>query len=620
MKLKAKFSLSIVMFIVLSAVVTLYALFSFTQALALKEYQLLVSDTITEWYKTRVTATDMFTISFDTSNVATTWSDQLEELHADFNDAIGSPLVGSFNQEIKDNLKRAQNVFELIDSSLVNISEQIDSFTKSDLLTATKNYLQASGLSNVYTQIDRGSQDSGNVTLLYSRLSTELDKSNVYSGPFEALLDSLRMAIGNEIDARISQITLVSAVSFLAMYVIVFLIITGVTGRVTKRLLKIGGVTGQIASRDFTVTIADRVRDEIGELATHLAETMTSLNGFMNDVKQTATEAANMSGSIDDAAADVTAASTEITSNIRALQQQFTRLQTAVGNAIEALSSMTSFIVTVISDINEQNDSITRSADSINSMTESISRIGERGREKAEQITGLKNVAAAGEQTVSNTENLLVGITTQLDEVYAFIEIINSISEQTSILSMNAAIESAHAGEAGKGFAVVADEIQKLADSTTENAQQITMTLTEIIHNVETAKASSHDATNAFGNTVSEIGELITTLNEIVSEIGSVDEQSARLAEYAGTLSSSTGDLSGKARRLDTLRETVTGEISQMSDIFNESLGGISEIQSGSQDIFNKIVEIHELSGDSRAKMQTLHEKLSGFKTKDDLE
>ena len=59
---------------------------------------------------------------------------------------------------------------------------------------------------------------------------------------------------------------------------------------------------------------------------------------------------------------------------------------------------------------------------------------------------------------------------------------------------------------------MVADEIQKLADSTSENAKLITDTLTEIIQGVEVAKTSSHTATETFGRTVREIGEVITSL------------------------------------------------------------------------------------------------------------
>ncbi len=616
MRLKAKFSLTIALFIVLSAGVTVYGFFSVRDAIELKEYQVALNGTISDWFRLRVTINDFFAISFNTETAPDSWVKKSESFTKKITDLSSAKAVSMFDSAVSDELGKTMKVFALINTTLSNLTAEINNIASADIGATTKSYLKASGLSQTYVNMAYDNPDSGEITLLYSRITTEMSRANAYSAPFETLLEGLRESVGKAVNRQINRMAVILLSVFLVMYIMVFLLITGVTGRVTVRMKKLGLVAGKIAARDLTVSVNDRIRDEIGELSGHLNDTMDSLNAFMNEVKRTANEATGMSGSIDDAAAEVTAASTQITSNIGSLRQQFDRLQAAVNNAIGALQSMTSFIVTVIADINDQNDSISESANSIAAMTDSISRISDRGREKARQITGLKNVAAEGEQTVSNTESLLVGITTQLDEVYSFIEIINSISEQTSILSMNAAIESAHAGEAGKGFAVVADEIQKLADSTTENAQQITKTLTEIIQNVESAKNSSHDATKAFENTVYEIGELITALNGIVEDIETVDQQSSRLAEYSGNLSSSTNELSLKTRKLDDLRETASGEINAMSDIFNESLGGISEIQAGSEDIFKKIVEIHDLSGNSREKMQDLHGKLSGFKTK----
>jgi methyl-accepting chemotaxis protein len=401
--------------------------------------------------------------------------------------------------------------------------------------------------------------------------------------------------------------------------ILVYFFFLSITSKITRRLKTITLETEMLATKDLTRAISDRTRDEIGELSHHLNETVSILNSVMASVKATANEATEMSESINFSAGEVTAATTEISSNIGSMQHQFGNLKQAVDNAIDALDSMSSFLVTFMTDINRQNSSVTETTTSITEMNRSIALISRKGKEKVDQITQIRKIAAEGEEKIVNTESLLVGVTTELDNVYTFIEMINSIAEQTSILSMNAAIESAHAGEAGKGFAVVADEIQKLAESTTENAQLINSTLTDIIANVQEARNSSQIATHAFTDTTEVIGELVDALNDIVDAINEIDTSSGLIAERSSDIAGATKELSSKTDKLDSLRKTVMTEIQQMESIFSESSGGIAEINTGTEDILAKIMNIHDLSTRSKNKMVSLHGMLNEFKThKDD--
>ncbi|WP_252722951.1 methyl-accepting chemotaxis protein [Treponema phagedenis] len=61
----------------------------------------------------------------------------------------------------------------------------------------------------------------------------------------------------------------------------------------------------------------------------------------------------------------------------------------------------------------------------------------------------------------------------EAESITKYTDIINEISKQTNLLSINASIEAARAGTAGKGFSIIAGEVKKLSENTQETSSEI---------------------------------------------------------------------------------------------------------------------------------------------------
>ena len=110
-----------------------------------------------------------------------------------------------------------------------------------------------------------------------------------------------------------------------------------------------------------------------------------------------------------------------------------------------------------------------------------------------------------------------------ISEMMEVATIINNITSQSNMLSMNAAIEAAHAGDSGKGFSVVADEMRLLSSSTAENAKRIQATLTanvlEISQRVGGAIAEVNSGTDQISLSVQALNDRIHGMLGNISEI-----------------------------------------------------------------------------------------------------
>ena len=139
--------------------------------------------------------------------------------------------------------------------------------------------------------------------------------------------------------------------------------------------------------------------------------------------------------------------------------------------------------------------------------------------------TEVQNVVDSNED-IQREVNIARESTKGTDEILKFIQ---SISSQTNLLGLNAAIESARAGELGKGFGVVAQEIRKLASSSSESVQKVDAVLKRIGESVANISHKVNETNSSVETQASSLEEITASIQELSSVAQVLEELSKKL-------------------------------------------------------------------------------------------
>jgi methyl-accepting chemotaxis protein len=288
---------------------------------------------------------------------------------------------------------------------------------------------------------------------------------------------------------------------------------------------------------DLTKRLAIHSQDEFGRLA-------TSFNLFVERIHASIREVSSTTTQLNQVAKLVVNASTS-----------------SMANSDEQ-SNRTHSVAAAINELGAAAQEIARNAAQASNQASDARHLAEDGREVVDKtIRAMSELSGKIRASCSNIETL----NSKTVNIGQILEVIKSISQQTNLLALNAAIEAARAGEAGRGFAVVADEVRNLAHRTQESAQEIQQMIEEL-------QVGSRDS--------------MTTMTESQR----YSEESVEIANLAG-------------ERLGSVTQRI-GEIDSM----NQSVATATEEQTSVVEMLN--VDIHEINQLNQRGVENLNETL----------
>ncbi|HDI3234822.1 TPA: methyl-accepting chemotaxis protein [Vibrio cholerae] len=233
----------------------------------------------------------------------------------------------------------------------------------------------------------------------------------------------------------------------------------------------------------------------------------------------------------------------------------------------------------------EQQSQTQQIAAAIHQFTATVHEVAQSAGLAAEASEEAEQAAMQGRKVVEENIAMIEGLSNDLQKMLAamqllakdsedigsVVDVIQSISEQTNLLALNAAIEAARAGEQGRGFAVVADEVRTLASRTQESTKQILQT-------VQRLQQSSRDSANLIEQGVSGASKAVekarlagTALSQITANVDRISTMNTQIATASEEQSAVT--------------EEINKNIITISEISNQTALGAQQSSEATLDL-----------------------------------
>jgi methyl-accepting chemotaxis protein len=390
----------------------------------------------------------------------------------------------------------------------------------------------------------------------------------------------------NEVLAVVKNVILVILVIAVVSIALAILISIFMGRSITKPIKQIVASIEKIKHGDFTTVVEVKSNDETLLLA-------TGLNEMTLSVKDLISEAKHVSKDMVDAASNLAAMSEETNATV----DQVAVTVQEISHGTQETANDAENGAMIAGDINRQ---FTVLMDNSDAMKENAEIAKEMNKMGLNALSMLKDKSEQANESNVRVKSAIDNLAMKANAITDIIGTITSIAEQTNLLALNASIEAARAGEAGRGFAVVADEIRKLAESSSEAAEEIR----NIIGDIQGVSKETVDVMNEVGDMNKQQNDALLDVNEsfdkIFTSVERISIQIETVTKELTELDTSKNDLIGSVNNISAISEETAAATTQVEQSMDEQTKAVEQVASNAE-------KLNELSSE-------LNEKIEFFK------
>lgn len=345
---------------------------------------------------------------------------------------------------------------------------------------------------------------------------------------------------GKEIWAQLegAQLIFVICVSVIVVFlvgaVLVMLIVgKGIVSMVTDPLEEIKNAAEELAEGNLHMQISYESRDEIGQVADSLRESVASLAAYVEDITRGMGEFANGNFSAQptvEMKGDFIALSDSMHSfeaGMAVMVKQFRSVAEQVsGGANQVADSSTE----LAQGATEQAGVTAELTASIEAATSEVTMSAGAAEMVSKKVENSGIAIGRSNEKVQEMVESMNEISASAKEIQRIIDAINDIASQTNLLALNASIEAARAGEAGRGFAVVADQVSVLAAQSADAAKESNTLINASLAAVDRGMVIAKETAQQLEGVVADSQEITGDINQAAEALKAQAESFVRIA------------------------------------------------------------------------------------------